>query len=105
MALLLCSAVTCQIPALPDGEIRPSEAKREMKNESLPRFSLYYLCLLTTAPDLYLIEGLTMETRVVQKGQRGFRKRPLLPIWRTPAAAGSGAAPVRAFDPPQIDLS
>lgn len=36
MALLLCSAVTCQFPALPDGEIRPSEAKREMKNESLP---------------------------------------------------------------------
>lgn len=36
MALLLCSAVTCQFPALPDGEIRPSEATREMKNESLP---------------------------------------------------------------------
>lgn len=34
MALLLCSTVTCQFPALPDGEIRPSEAKKEMKNES-----------------------------------------------------------------------
>lgn len=45
-----------------------------------------------------------METRVVQKGQRGFRKRPLIPIWRTPTAVGSDAAPVRAFDPPPIDL-
>lgn len=36
IAILLRSAVTCQFPALPDGEIRPSEARREMKNESLP---------------------------------------------------------------------
>ncbi len=27
MALLLCSAVTCQFPALPDGEIRPPEVE------------------------------------------------------------------------------
>lgn len=40
MALLLCSTVTCQFPALPDGEIRPLEAKKEMKNESILRFSL-----------------------------------------------------------------
>lgn len=106
MALLLCSPVTCQFPALPDGEIRPLEAKKEMKNESIRRFSLLPHWFLTTGPDLYLIEGLTMETRVVQKGHQGFRKHPLIPAWRTPAATGNDAAPVQAFDPPpQIDLS
>lgn len=41
-----------------------------------------------------------METRVVHKGHRGFRKHPLIPAWRTPAATGNDAAPVQAFDPP-----
>lgn len=41
MALLLCSAVTCQFPALPDREIRPSEVEdREMwwKTRASPSF-------------------------------------------------------------------
>lgn len=101
-ALLLCSAIIRQFPALPDREkSEVGERKRcDDKKEHPPLFSPNLSPLfLTTGTDLFLNEGLTTEIRVVEEGHRGSSKRPLILGLLTPTASGDDSALVLVFDP------
>lgn len=99
MALLLCSAATCQQSALPDGEIGPPEVEERERCDEKQEHPHLLFFFFTPGTDLSLNEGLTTETRVVE-GVRGVRGNALLSqTGFTPTATGDDRAPVQVFDP------
>lgn len=104
MALLLCSAATCQFAAVSGQRNKAAGGGGErdvMKTQEHPiLFSSSTLSFFfTTGTDLSLNEGFTAETRVVL-GVTGVPGNALLSrAGFTPAATGDDSAPVQVFDP------
>lgn len=70
-----------------------------MKNKRTPHFFFILFRSLTKATDLSSIEGLTMETKVVERVTGVSGNSLFIPGRLTPAATGDDSALVQVFDP------